>query len=168
MKGKNKRSTDIILGAIIFALGIAAYYLTYIIRDVSGSGNISAATVPRLSAVILAFLGIALIVTALLRKPETEYQPSPGQETPEKKNIRQALPILYLLAAFILYAVLVIPVGFLITTPLFALSLMFLLAPAKNRKPIRLIIIAGITTGIIYVLFVYGFRVMLPSGIIGI
>jgi putative tricarboxylic transport membrane protein len=166
MKKQNKQSTDFIFGSIIFVLGVIAYYLTYKIRDVSGSGTISAATVPRFCAAVLMLLGIILVVTVLARKFKTRTPR--GYEVSEQETTHTITPIFFVLADFILYAALVPLAGFLIVTPPFAFVLMFLLAPADNRKPLQFLIIAIITAIIIYVLFVYGFRVMLPAGLIKI
>jgi hypothetical protein len=166
MKKQNTQSTDIVFGSIFLAFGAAAYYLSYGIRDVSGTGVISAATVPRLCAIVLMALGIILAAAALLKK--SKISAAFGREASEQKNIRAVLPAFYILADFILYAALIRPIGFLLVTPPFAFSLMFLLAPAGSRKPFQFLAIAVIATVIIYVLFVYGFRVMLPAGIIKI
>ncbi len=71
--------------------------------------------------------------------------------------------ILVLIYVFILQ-----PVGFIISTLLFLLLQMFVLSPDDERDAkhlVRLVIIDVIFTMIVFFLFRYGFKIILPAGI---
>ena len=75
------------------------------------------------------------------------------------------------LAAALLYVNLLKPVGFLVTTLVYLFVQIFILAPDQNRTKkdlLRYLIIDVIFTFVVYMLFRFGFKIVLPAGIFAI
>lgn len=79
------------------------------------------------------------------------------EDPPSKKVVLQ-------FALFFVYLAILIPVGFLLSTAAFLMTLTSIYAPAKW---IRNLIFSVLFAVIIYVAFVYGLAVYLPVGILG-
>jgi uncharacterized BrkB/YihY/UPF0761 family membrane protein len=62
------------------------------------------------------------------------------------------------------YAVIFPIFGFVISTPIYLTTQIYLLSPKDKRKILRPIILALIFTGFIYVIFTYVFFLLLPTG----
>ena len=63
------------------------------------------------------------------------------------------------------------PVGFLVTTLVYLFVQIFILAPDQNRTKkdlLRYLIIDVIFTFVVYMLFRFGFKIVLPAGIFAI
>ncbi len=141
-------------------MGAAGYASSFHIRDVSE--GVSASVVPRLCAVILMILGLLLGGSPFLKKGgcpgETEGEKGP----PEVKSVGTVS----ILAVFIVYAAALKGAGYLIATPVFMFLLMMILCPAQERRPGRFLLISVLVTAVIYGVFVLGFQVQLPAGIL--
>ncbi|MDW2799279.1 tripartite tricarboxylate transporter TctB family protein [Clostridium boliviensis] len=107
-------------------------------------------------AAVLAFLNIKNLK---IRTAEAE--------TMEKEN----LDYKRMLISFILilvYVYLLHPVGFIVSTILYLPLQMYILAPDDKKKKkdiIQLVIITVIFTFVVFFLFRYGFKIILPAGI---
>jgi putative tricarboxylic transport membrane protein len=83
---------------------------------------------------------------------------------PFKQQLAGFLPTFILL---VLYVFLLRPIGFLIMTALYIYLQSWLITPADKRKPVKLAVISGGTSVVIYGVFVFGLNLMLPAGILG-
>lgn len=163
MKLSKKSLTDVIIGLVVLAMGIVGYFASAYIRDTAGS--VSASTVPRLCSVILGLLGIMLAATAAA---EGRSAGAGKEEAATPADYRKFMSFALLLITFIAYALLLKVLGFLLSTVLFLVALMFLLSPGDSRRPVLFTAVSIAATAGIYCIFVVGFQVMLPAGILGL
>ena len=92
-----------------------------------------------------------------------KVETAPEEEAQKSDNRYVALMILVVLA----YAVLLRPLGFVIATILVMFCQMLILSPKEEIKVVRFLILSVLFTAAIYVLFRYGLKLILPSGILG-
>lgn len=111
--------------------------------------------VPRLLACGLIALSVVLILQQVVSRV-----PRPEKVSPDRLDSRQWLQTFGLLGLTILYAVLLPWLGFLLATPIYLLIAMLL---SGAHRGISTGLTAVIVTGVIYVSFVYFFKVTLPS-----
>lgn len=74
-----------------------------------------------------------------------------------------ALQIWAVVIAMLAYALLWKYLGFVLTTVIFIAVLSLVLAPEAERSPLKSILVAAAVTAIVYLAFVKGFHVELPS-----
>jgi hypothetical protein len=110
--------------------------------------------VPRFLASGLIFLSVLLIVQQIVPR-----LPRPKEMPPERLDSRKWLQTFGLLGLTATYAALLPWLGFLLVTPVYLIATM-LLSGARSRASTG--VTALIVTGVIYVSFVYFFRVSLP------
>ena len=118
-----------------------------------------------LGAVIIALAAI-LLVTSIVGYKE-KLAALEGAE-PDHCDYKRVLASLVLSIA---YVMLLQPVGFLITTVVYLILQITALAPDENRKSkdiIKYVVISVVFTLIVYMLFRYGFKIVLPAGIFAI
>lgn len=144
-----KPFSDLVIGLGAIVLGVAVFALAGQLQTVRL--GIGPAGFPRFIAVLLIVLGAAKLIPTLLS----------GVEKPrihlEKK------PVLLFLSAILMsfvYVLLVPTAGFLITTPLLLIGMMWLFG---ERNPLALIVISIVTTVVIWLLFTKVFYIFLPS-----
>ena len=107
---------------------------------------------PRILAVLLAAMSIGLLIGALRKHNRIEI------------NFNRALLINLgkFMGLLIVYIVLVVPLGFIISTALFSFSIIWLLGGTRKQALIYALPISLL----IYVLFSYLLKVPLPKGIL--
>lgn len=88
-------------------------------------------------------------------KPDKPYFPKGGKLKVAKS---------YLM--LVIYGVLMGVFGFLITTPFACFAFIYDLKGSSQVKPVTAAIVAVLVTAGLYAMFVYGFQVKLPAGII--
>ena len=151
-----------LIGAVFFVL-FSVFYIVF-----SFSIPVRPMTTPRLvpqmaGGLILVLSLIHLIMSAikLKNKPpvNSESNSSAGQSVSNYTKV--VLTLLFL----VLYIIGLSTLGFIISTFVFLIAQIFLLAPKEKRKPLPILLPAAICTGAIYFLFGYVFSVALPFGI---
>lgn len=155
----NKHQTDFITGACLLAASLVIFF--YLIPTFVSGGThteLSPRFFPRLATILLAFLSLLMMVSSArsLKKNDElgglrqlmAYRPSCNFTWPT------ALTVLCLCAYFLLFEHL----GFLISTPPVVAVMMWLFG---QRRPLRIILISLILTGVIYTLFTYALKVPL-------
>ncbi len=116
---------------------------------------------PMVIGVLMAVLAVILLVQSImnLKKP---VEIKADEDKPEYKRVIESL-ILSLAYVFLLQ-----PVGFIISTLVYLFAQIFVLAPDANRTKKDLIIfliVDVVFTFIVFFLFRYGFKIILPAGI---
>ena len=107
---------------------------------------------PKFIAIVLGILGLAQTITAL----------SSGVEAPKFDVDKRAAGLFAAAVAMaVAYVLLVTQVGFIIMTPLLLIGMMYLFG---ERSFVKMLIIALITTGCIWLLFTEVFMIFLPVG----
>jgi len=148
------RKWNIGLAAFFILLASSIFYNT---REyaVSYGDDPGAAYWPRILAVILTILSIAMAVQSMLNKNEKDGKASPiNFKAPEMKRVYAMLVI------FILFAVLLYFGGFVIASLLFIPAVMFVLG---ERKAVKIVLASIILTGVVYFFFTILLRITLPQ-----
>ena len=156
-----KKYGDIIVGIFYAVLGIALIVAARMLPK-SQVMDIGPDFMPTVVGTLILVLSIILLVqavTALKKNPDKEYAP----DTSDYKRVLLSL-ILALLYVFLLK-----PVGFIISTLVYLVCQIYVLAPDSHRTKkdiIMYLIIDVVFTLIVYFLFRIGFKIVLPAGIL--
>ena len=116
-------------------------------------------------------VGVLILILAalLLRNTITDFKSNAEKaekEGPEQCDYKRVLASL---VSSIVYVNVLKPVGFILSTLVYLFLQIFILAPDDQRKPKNLVlylILDVIFTLIVYFLFRYGFKIVLPAGLI--
>ena len=158
-----KRS-DIYIAILLCVFAVMVFYASDTIRTmaiVERSPIINSRFYPKLLSVLLFVCGIAIGAQALTRKQTeaTVEKSSTSQGLPETQA---AIPMYLTGLACLLYLVLFVPLGFLLSTVLFMAALLWLLG---SKKWHGILIPAVLVPVAIYLLFSFLLGVPLPRGI---
>lgn len=112
---------------------------------------------PYVAIILVAMSAIALIMKGVKERAveEKPYFPKGGARKVTKS---------YLM--LIIYAVAMTWLGFLVTTPFATAALIYDLKGSSKVKPVSTVMIAILVTACLYAMFVYGFQVKLPAGLL--
>ncbi|SMX88597.1 putative tricarboxylic transport membrane protein [Brevibacterium sp. Mu109] len=179
MKVHDRR--DLIAGAGVAIIG--AVYLADTFRIQPTNDPVGPDTLPTIVAVALMVLGVFIAATAFRAKPENDVgasmlaaagnraevssQPSGAADAETDEVVEPPVRVSRLfvyLGLFAAYAVLLIPLGFIVATTAFLLAL----TSIYNRSAwVRNILYSVLFSVIIYFAFKEGLGVFLPAGLIG-
>jgi len=159
-----KKYGDIISGSFVLLVAIGLFIASANIKQFNVV-KLGADFVPRLTAVFLVILGIALIVNGVkslkeIKNLETK-QEEKKEETPDYISVAVTLILL------LIYVILLEKIGFIIMTSLFLFIQFIILSAKSQRKYMQFALISMITSVSAYYLFVSVFQVMIPAGILG-
>ena len=151
---KGEKGFLVILGLFSLVCFIASMKLFLAAPQLSGAGP-----VPTLCSLVM-------LVTTILSFAELRGCPQPFEDKlPLVKKAKETFAFLFpgkvgiIVLYCILYAVMLNFIGFAVSTVLFlALSMLTL----NHKKKLRMLVIAGITTACVLVVFQYIFQVQLP------
>lgn len=138
-------------------LGAGAGYLA-LVGDIPRRGAVDASFVPRVLAGMMLGLGALQLLTAWRAVPEG------GMAAPRTpwSSLAVVGTSLALIAGFV---ALLRPLGFPIATALFLFAQFWLLTPGDRRpRPVLYAIVAVAASAVIFAMFRYGFRLLLPAG----
>ncbi|SCP98892.1 tripartite tricarboxylate transporter TctB family protein [Anaerobium acetethylicum] len=112
---------------------------------------------PYVSIVLIAMSAVALIVKGVKEHKieEKPYFPKGG-----------ILKITKSFLMLVVYAIAMTYLGFVITTPFATYAFIYDLKGNSEIKPIVAIIISILVTACLYAMFVYGFQIKLPAGVL--
>jgi len=115
-------------------------------------------------AIILILAGILLVETfARFKANAAELEASGFKDTSDYKRVLGSL------VSAIIYVNILKPVGFIVSTLVYLIIQIYILAPDNKRTKKDLIqyaIIDVVFTVVVYFLFRYGFKIVLPGGIL--
>ena len=147
---KKKPFSELVIGLACMALGIAVFIAAGNLQTVRL--GIGPAGFPKFISIVLGVLGLAQTIMAL----------SSGVKAPEFNVDKKAASLFIAAVAMsFAYVLLVDMIGFLIMTPLLLLGLMYLFG---ERRIVKMLIIAAVTTACIWLLFTEVFMIFLPVG----
>ena len=160
-----KKFGDLIVSAFYTVLSIVIIYLATQLPK-SKVMAIGPDFMPLVVGIISLVLAVILLIQSIakLRKKEDKVE----VEEKEHCDYRRVLESLLLAT---IYVNVLKPVGFLISTFVYLTLQMIVLAPNDKRTKkeiIKYLIINLIFTVVVFVLFRYGFKIILPAGIIKI
>lgn len=158
-----KKFGDIVVG-IFFAVVGAAMIIMARALPKSKVMEIGPDFMPTVIGAIILILAVALLFLAVknFKMHVQELEASDYKDTSDYKRV--ILSILLVLV----YVLTMKPVGFIVSTLVYLFFQMYVLAPEDERTKkdlITLLVIDVIFTFIVFFLFRYGFKIVLPAGI---
>ena len=162
-----RKYRDAMIGGIVVILAVALFLASLTIQSLS-LNLIKADFFPKLDAVLLGVLGLILLGDGVKKARRAGDEPS---EEPRTKGLTPGTRcMLETLALIAVYIFCLEPVGFMISTFVYLVVQMLVLADDGHRRkkdPILFIIISAIVAVGVYMLFTRAFYLMLPRGILG-
>ena len=176
---------DVITGLAVTLIGVVYYIATFWIQETNNI--VTPRTFPAIVGIALIVLGVFLVGQALYRgRKLAEAAPSAadsatgravgsggedgsasggasavGLEAPEDPPSKK---VVLQFVLFFVYLAILIPIGFLLSTTAFLMTMTSIYAP---HRWIRNLIFSVLFALVVYVAFVYGLAVYLPVGILG-
>jgi putative tricarboxylic transport membrane protein len=157
-------------GIVFFVFGLFLILYANIYLDkhliVSINKGIGSAFMPKLVGYILMFLSSILIITSILKSKKTDNPANVKKIDPtdRKYAIRGWLTIIMLCV----YGALLIPLGFIVSSIIYLFCQMVIMDMTNRSRKYMILygVIALITPFLVYWIFVHGFTLMLPAGIL--
>jgi len=155
---------ELLVGALMLGAGLFYLFLTI---NLPRKGAIDASTVPYVLSFGLCLLGVLqLLVARKARTPvvDPDEDAGPGTDAPP-----DYLTVFKTLGLIAVYVALLQTVGFPIMTALYLYAQFIVITPREHKiNHISYIVIAVITSAVIFYLFRQGFDLMLPTGFLKI
>lgn len=157
---------NIVIGTIVIVFSALMLFQSSKIRVDKFSSSVvdNAAFMPRLIFAILILCGFVLIVMGIhdIRKNREKLLEGEALEKVSRETLRSLGALCILLAYILCFK----PVGFVISSILFLVAMMFYMTKKEDRKPVLFIIIAVVMTLVVYFCFQKFLYIYLPNGIL--
>lgn len=158
---------DVIGGCLFFIFAAAYYNMALGIRQFSaGSGMVDSQFMPKVYAVLLMILSSIQVLQGVYHIKKGEAEADEGSGLTVKDQIVSFITSFLLL---IIYVALLDSVGFVIMSVLFIICMTILLSTKEQRSKknlLKLILISVAFSVIVFMIFVDGFGLTLPEGIL--
>ncbi|MDY0287201.1 MAG: tripartite tricarboxylate transporter TctB family protein [Sphaerochaeta sp.] len=162
-----KNKGNFISGVVIFFVAGFMFFFSLGIKSVAGMTiAIGSDLLPKVVAILLMCFSAILVVTNFTFKKNIEPQPEVVIAPSKQANISQVKAVLISIALITVYIAMMEFFGFIISTMLYLFAQFIVLAPKKKVRYIGFLAIAIPATFIIYFIFVRGFSLMLPRGLV--
>jgi putative tricarboxylic transport membrane protein len=158
-----RKYKEVLTGAFLLAFSAFFFYNAGSIR-LLGKQIITARAFPRTLAVLLGFLSLWMLVEGCMKLAKNSSPRAAASGTP--KDYSGAARIGLTIIALIVYILCMRPVGFLLSTIAYTFVQTLILTPRENRDYRMAVITSIVLPTIIYGIFFYGLRLMLPQGIL--
>jgi len=160
MSDQRKSKSDLGPGLVVTLFGILYFAFSFSIHVSRLGGSTSSRLVPQIMGIIFISMGLILVGRGIKQKKTG----ATAKESFDAKafffKYRRIFAVFGLSFAYVLLLSLF---GFIIMTPLYLYALMLVLTPQNAKKQyIFNIFMAVVVTMILYVLFRYGFKMILP------
>lgn len=156
------RRKELIIGFAM--LGTALGYLLMTLK-LPGHSGIDAAFVPALLAGMLCLLAAIQLFTAF-STPKAETHTAPQVDAEASGDVFDTATVVKTLALIVVYIALMNPVGFPIMTVAYLYLQFIVLTPVDHKvRHFTYVVVAVLTSAVIYLLFRQAFDLMLPAGI---
>ncbi|MFL9812838.1 tripartite tricarboxylate transporter TctB family protein [Stutzerimonas sp. VN223-3] len=155
---------ELLVGALMLGAGLFYLFLTI---NLPRKGTIDASTVPYVLSFGLCLLGVLQLLAA---RKATPAAADPDEDAGPGNDIPPDYPTVFkTLGLIAVYVALLQKVGFPIMTALYLYVQFIVITPREQKiNHISYVVIAVITSTIIYYLFRQGFDLMLPTGFLKI
>ncbi len=162
----NNKRNDLITGIVLALFALWYFYEALSIRIFAGMGKavVNSTTMPKIWAVCLLLLAGALILRSL-RTPAPKDAKS-GSGFNLGAWVKANYEVFLTFAALFLYAALMEPLGFIISSILYIFAQTLILMDKGHRSYVKALVIAVVCSVASYALFVYWLAVLLPVGAI--
>ena len=169
-----EKTREILCAVLFFAFGLYWYLeggtyqkLTISVNDVGPS------FVPKLLGGALMALSVVLLATTLMKYrkaadgPKEEKESSPGEEEQAPKNQADMKGGFLSMALLVVFALLIKPVGFIITSAVYLFFQILVFSYQKEKQTVIPAAVVSIAAPVaIYLIWYYVFKVPLPAGIL--
>ena len=162
-----KKYGNLALGIFFLVVAVAGFAIASRFADpaITVAQTIDSRFFPKMVCVIIGIFSVLLIVTSAadLKKFDGDAAREDSDSRPEYGRLLATTLV------FSAYVLLMDAVGFLIMTMLYLPVQMYILAPREKqtKKDILFYVVLGVVAAaVIYFSFIYGFKVMLPKGIL--
>lgn len=156
---------DVVAGAVVFAFAVFVLVASFQIPEAASRTElVGPKALPVAYSVGMAVAALALLVRGLVvrARPEPAVDEDGEGELPPKPG--QARRFLILAAMLLVYILLFIPVGYLLSTFAFLAAVSTYI---DRRKWIRNLVFAAVFAVAVYFAFTRGLQVELPPGLVG-
>lgn len=158
-----KKYGDIVVSVFYLILAVAMIVMARML-PVSTVTSLGPEFMPTVIGVVTFILAAILLVTSI-----KDFKPNlAAVEAGEEKDESDYKRVLSSFVVVLAYVMVLKPVGFIISTIVYLPIQMFILSPAEQRNgksAVKLTILSVIFTMVVFFLFRYGFKIILPSGI---
>ena len=158
-----KKCRDLILGIVMLLFsGFYLYFAQQIkTRPKLTPSYASAKIMPTLLGILLALLSVFCIVQGVrqLKTAETE-------KNTKKLDRGDLMAVVFTFAVIIGYVIILPMLGFCLSTIIYLILQMIILAPPAKRNYLLFAIVAVVFTAIVFVAFRVGLKQLLPRGVI--
>jgi hypothetical protein len=154
-----RKYKELIIGLIVMVFGGLYIAKTFSITKY-GDAVVDSRFIPQLLGGFLVFLGVIQIINGIKGLSKIN-------ETQSQNSFKVDKRVLLTLVNVIVYISLLKSIGFLIMTIVFTILQIIILSNEKKPKYLNMVIISIIFSISIYIIFVKGFSLTLPSGILG-
>ena len=165
-----KKYKDIIMGAMLFAVGLIYFLMSFSIKLTYIDQIVGSRMFPQICGVVLMGLSMSLAVSAVmhLRQPRPETDSVDAEEMGrdrEKHVLAPAVKALLVLVSFAVFCWLLDKIGFAFAAFLYLFSQMLLIAGRKLKAKdiVFYLVLSAVLSAGIYYLFYKGFSLMLPK-----
>lgn len=151
----NTKQRDIICSIAFIIFGMVLYVAALSVNSVIAN-DVGPAFMPKVIGVFIAVLAALKLVLSIMSKG--------NKAKATNEDIKAGV---FTIIALLAYVLLFNPLGFIVSTALYLFAQFMILSTENNRNIKQFTILSIVTPLIIYFLFVYGFKLILPSGILG-
>lgn len=155
----NKHQTDFITGAGLFAASLIIFF--YLIPTFVSGGThteLSPRFFPRVATILLGLLSLLMMISSARALKQSDELGGLRRLLAYRPSCTLSWPVVITVFCLCAYFLLFEHLGFLISTPPVVAVMMWLFG---QRRPLRIILISLILTGVIYTLFTYALKVPL-------
>ena len=161
----NNQKTNLYAGVFSLVYGIVLFVMTAMMNAPHKPNDVGADFLPRIIAILIIALSMGYLATTLVGIQRARKTGRDDAQPAEKRNVKR---IIITMALLVTYVALMNTVGFLITTIVYLFLQMMILGHNPTKKQIILYaVIAVVAPIIINYVFVNGFQLLLPEGILG-
>lgn len=160
-----KKYKDAAVGGVVILIALGLYGASTTIQSLS-LNLIKADFFPKMDAVLLGILGIALLIDGV-KKAKGDLAQTEPEQTGLAEGTRCMIVTLALIAVYVFCLE---PVGFFLSTAVYLVVQMLVLADNAHRRKKDLVLYVLLSLALsagIYLLFTRVFYLMLPSGLLG-
>jgi len=166
---KMSKYRDVIGGCVFFIFAAVYYWLAFSIRETTAGSVLGSAFMPKMYGIIMMVLCAIQILNGVRTVKKAEVT-GEGEKKKELTIKQQLYSLLESFGLLVIYVVLLDAVGFVIMSALFVFFMTIVLLPKKGRSKnlfVKVGIISIVFSVAVYLVFVQGFALTLPAGILG-
>lgn len=161
---KDKRN-DIYSGIALILFAVFMYATSYMIQPTT-SDILGSRFFPQVVAILIAVLAVCMIIGALASKNKAAGAEQPAEEKTEKKAVN--MPLVLTVAGLFAYYILILQLGFTITSILYLLfqgAVLMSKEDMKNKKKLVVLVLVAVIVPIaLNFIFWNVFQIALPAG----